>query len=67
MRKDEFPIIDKHVQNEVVKVLNEIKDRFEQEQYRHNYANEDFNEGIRFGLMLADQITELKIGEIKNG
>ena len=67
MRKDEFPIIDKHVHNEILKVLKEIKGCLEEEQYSSNYAfDSDYYGGYLYGLEIACQRISQKIGEIEN-
>ena len=41
MRKDEFPIIDKHVKNEINAVLDKIRAEIEQYQADCNLTNSD--------------------------
>lgn len=57
MRKDEFPIIDKHVQNEIIKVLNEIKGTLENAEYEYSYPLE-----VDYAVMIIDG----KIEELQN-
>ena len=64
MRRDEFPIVDKYVEQTVNKVLEDIKTEIDQTQYDF-MSDKDYDEGIRFGLMLAYQIIDrhIKDGE----
>ncbi len=57
MRKDEFPIIDKHVKNEIIKVLNEIKGTLENAEYEYSYPLE-----LDYAVMIIDG----KIEELQN-
>lgn len=62
MRRDEFPIVDKYVEKEINKVLEDIKAKIDQKQYDF-MSDKDYDEGVRFGLMLAYQIIDRKGGE----
>ena len=62
MRRDEFPIVDKYVEKEINKVLEDIKAKIDQKQYDF-MSDKHYDEGVRFGLMLAYQIIDRKGGE----
>ena len=57
MRRDEIPIVYKFAQRQVNDVLDKIRAEIDQKQYDF-MDDKDYDEGIRFGLMLAYQIID---------
>ena len=51
MRKDEFPIIDKHVKNEINVVLDKIRAEIDS----HCSDNRDRNDGLYIAMKIIDK------------